>query len=181
MASVKVVVKGKNLDVTPALRGYAEKKIVKFEKYLTGEQEVLSEVTLRTEREMHISELTMVINGRILRGEGSTEDMYASIDDSVDKIERQFSKYKSKIQRRVQGPKISELPSQAGTSEAETKEAKIVRTKRFAFKPMDAEEAVLQMELLGHNFFVFSNAATDDVTVVYKRRDGNYGLIEPEF
>lgn len=182
MASMQVVVKGKNLEVTPALRMYVEKKIVKFEKFLNGDQEVLAEVTLRTEREQHIAELTMDLNGLILRGEGNTSDMYASIDDSVDRIERQFSKFKTRIQRRIQGPKISEIPVPTSSDqESEAKEAKIVRTKRFAFKPMSVEEAVMQMELLGHSFFVFSNAGNDEVNVVYKRRDGNYGLIEPEF
>lgn len=183
MASMKVIVKGKNLDVTPALRSYAEKKVAKFERYLQPEQPVSIEVMLRTQKEQHIAEFTLNINGLILRGVGKTEDMYASMDEAVDRIERQFSKYKTKIQRRLQGPRISEIVSSgAGVAPViEEKEPEIVRTKRFAIKPMPVEEAVLQMELLGHDFYVFLDASTEEVNVVYKRRDGNYGLIEPEF
>lgn len=184
MASMKIVVKGKNLDVTPALRAYAEKKISKFEKFINSSQEQLAEITLRTEREIHIAELTIDLKGLVLRGESRTNDMYASIDEAVDRIERQWDKFKTKIQKRLQGPKISAIAPQGSNgreTESEVKEFKIVKTKRFAYKPMDVEEAIMQMELLGHDFFVFSNAADDEISVVYKRRDGNYGLIEPEF
>lgn len=181
MAALQIVVKGKNLDVTPALRAYAEKKVAKIEKFLQGEQDVVADVMLRTEREYHIAEVTLEVTGLILRGEGKTGDMYASIDDAVEKIERQFGKYKTKIQRKAQGPKLSEIPPESPQGQEADKEAKIVRTKRFAVKPMSVEEAVMQMDLLGHDFFVFANATTDEVNVVYKRRDGNYGLIEPEF
>ncbi len=182
MASMQVVVKGKNLEVTDALRSYTESKLAKIEKFLKGEKEVLAEVLLRTEREQHIAELTLDLRGLILRGEGKTTDMYASIDEGVERIERQFAKFKAKIQQRMQGPKISEVPIE-GSSQAEVLEEapRIVKTKRFAFKPMDAEEAAMQMEMLGHDFFVFSNGATEEVNVIYKRRDGNYGLIEPDF
>lgn len=182
MASMRVVVKGKNLEVTDALRSYAESKIEKVEKFLTGDKEVLAEVLLRTEREQHIAELTLDLRGLILRGEGKTTDMYASIDEAVERVERQFAKFKAKIQRRMQGPKISEIEVE-GSSQAEALDEapRIVRTKRFAFKPMDIEEAAMQMEMLGHDFFVFANGATEEVNVIYRRRDGNYGLIEPDF
>jgi putative sigma-54 modulation protein len=111
--------------------------------------------------------------------------MYASIDGAVDKIERQIRKYKTKINRRLRqtGASIVEAEFSPGVAEVEERheEARIVRTKRFAVKPMSTQEAVMQMELLGHDFFVFSNSDTDEVNVVYRRRDGNYGLIEPEF
>lgn len=182
MAEFRSVVKGKNLDVTPALRAYAEKKVAKFDKYLGTDQQAAAEVMLRTEKDQHIAEVTLSLTGLILRGEGKTADMYSSLDSAVERIERQFSKFKSKIQRKIQGPKISELNAGAeGRVVEEEKEAQVVRTKRFAFKPMDIQEAIMQMELLGHDFFVFSNANSDEVNVVYKRRDGNYGLIEPEF
>lgn len=182
MASIRVVVKGKNLEVSEALRAYAEKKIGKLEKFITGDQEVLAELMLRTERGLHIAELTIDLRQVLLRGEGKTQDMYASIDDTVERIERQFAKFKTRIMRKFQGPKISELAANdTTTQEKENSQPQVVRTKRFAFKPMAVEEAVMQMELLGHDFFVFSNAATEEVNVVYKRKDGNYGLIEPEF
>ncbi len=182
MASMNTIVKGKNLDVTPALRNYAEKKVAKFDKFLSDHKQVTAEVMLRTEREQHIAEITLDLSGLILRGVSKTEDMYASVDAAVERIERQFTKFRTKIQKRIQGPKISELPGDAASgTQVETDEPRIVRTKRFAFKPMVVEEAVMQMELLGHDFFAFLNSGTEEVNVVYKRRDGNYGLIEPEF
>lgn len=188
MAAMKIVVKSKNLDITPALRTYAEKKISKFEKFITaarGDHESLAVMMLRTEREVHIAELTIEYRGFVLRGEGRTDDMYNSIDDAVDKIERQWNKFKTRIQRKLQGPKISELASPADDGlvqrEASEREFKVVKVKRFAYKPMSVEEAIMQMELLGHDFFVFSNADDDQINVVYRRRDGNYGLIEPEY
>lgn len=183
MANVNTVVKGKNIDITPALRTHAEKKVAKFGRFMPDDRNVMAELTLRVERNVHIAELTIDLKGIVLRGEGRTNDMYISIDEAVDKMERQFEKYKTRIQRKLQGPKISELPGQTQEPiETETSlKDKIVRIKRFAFKPMDAEEAIMQMELLGHSFFVFTNAADDEINVVYKRRDGNYGLIEQEY
>jgi putative sigma-54 modulation protein len=123
-------------------------------------------------------EITLQVNGLLMRGEEQTEDMYASIDGAVEKVERQVRKFKTKYLNRVQGPKISELlPVQ---EEKNDDVPRIVRTKRFALKPMSTDEAVMQMELLGHSFFVFRNATTQEVNVVYRRKDGNYGLIEPE-
>ncbi len=184
MATMKVAVKGKNLDITPALRAYAEKKVSKFGKFVNGTQELIAEVTLRVEREVHIAELTIDLKGLVLRGESRTNDMYASIDEAVDRVERQWNKFKTKIQKRLQGPKISEVAVQAdngfGNAAAE-KAFRVVKKKRFSLKPMDVEEAIMQMELLGHDFFVFTNVTSDEVNVVYKRREGNYGIIEPDF
>jgi putative sigma-54 modulation protein len=181
MAAIRVVVKGKNLEVTEALRSYAEKKVAKLEKYIDSHREASAEVMLRTERGIHIAEVTLSVAGLILRGEGKTSDMYTSIDSCVDRIERQFGKYKTRIQRRLQGPKITELPVPEVADEQLIGEPRIVRTKRFPIKPMDVEEAIMQMELLGHDFFVFINSASEETNVVYKRRDGNYGVIEPEY
>ncbi len=181
MASINTIVKGKNLDITPALRSYAEKKVAKFDKFLNDEQQVTAEVMMRTERGHHIAEITIDLSGLILRGVSKTGDMYASVDGAIERIERQFNKFKTKIQRKFQGPKLSELPNDLTTDSQDTVNGpRIVRTKRFAFKPMDVEEAVMQMELLGHDFFAFLNSGTEEVNVVYKRNDGNYGLIEPE-
>lgn len=181
MATVRINVTGKNIDVTPALRTYAEKKVAKLEKYLNDGASASAEVMLRVERGVHIAEVTVKLSGVMLRGEGKTGDMYTSIDAAVDRIERQFNKYKTKINRKIHGPKLGEITPASTQVAQESEGPRIVRTKRFALKPMDAEEAVMQMELLGHDFFVFRDADTSEVNVVYKRRDGNYGLIESEF
>lgn len=179
MAAIRINISGKNLEITQALRGYAEKKVTKLEKYLNDNQSSSAEVMLRTERGVHIAEVTMNLSGIMLRGEGKTADMYTSIDAAVDRIERQFNKYKTKINRKLHGPKLGEIPT---SSQADQDDVvpRVVRTKRFALKPMDVDEAVMQMELLGHDFFVFRDSDSGDVSVVYKRRDGNYGLIESE-
>lgn len=178
----RVVVKGKNIDVTPALRNHCEKHSAKLGKFFAKGQEMFVEVVLAVEREVQQAEITLQVGGLLIRAEGKTSDMYASIDEAFDNLERQIRKYKTRIQRRSHGPKLSE--TFAKEFYVETEEAalpKVVRTKRFAMKPMSVEEAIMQMELLGHDFFVFSNAATNEVNVVYKRRDNDYGLIEPEF
>ncbi|HHT43013.1 MAG TPA: ribosome-associated translation inhibitor RaiA [Firmicutes bacterium] len=180
MAKVRVNISGKNLEITQALRGYVEKKTSKLEKYLNDNRTASAEVMLRIERGIHIAEVTMNLSGVLLRGEGKTGDMYTSIDAAVERIERQFNKYKTRFWKKTQGPKLGEF--QAPVSEGEEAPTpRVVRTKRFALKPMDVEEAVMQMELLGHDFFVFRDAESGEVSVVYKRRDGNYGLIESEF
>lgn len=182
VATIRITISGKNLEITEALRGYVEKKVSKLEKYLNDNQTASAEVMLRTQRGQHIAEVTMNLSGVLLRGEGKTGDMYTSIDGAVDRIERQFNKYRTKLGRRAQGPKLGEFQAPApDKDDAELPSPKIVRTKRFALKPMDVEEAVMQMELLGHDFFVFRDSDSGEVSVVYKRRDGNYGLIESQF
>ena len=173
---MKINVSGKNFNVTKALKDYAEKKVGKLERFF--DTQVEAQVTLSVEKDRHIVEVTMPINGMLLRGETATNDMYSSIDLVVDKLEKQIGKYKTKIAKSIRkNPfKYNNIEQDA----AEDVEPKIVKVKRFPLKPMDLDEAVMQMELLGHDFFVFSNAETDQVNVVYKRRDGNYGLIEPE-
>jgi putative sigma-54 modulation protein len=174
-----VTVNGKNIEVTDALREYAEKKVSKiakfFEKSPRGAQ-----VTLSTERGKHVVDITIQVDGLLLRGEEKTSDMYGSIDGAIDKIERQVRKYKTKINRKFREEnKVVATLSPAPQEEAT--EPQIKRTKRFAMKPMTVEEAVMQMDLLAHDFYVFTNGETDQVNVVYKRKDGNYGLIEPEY
>lgn len=168
---------GRNIEVTEALRDSIEKKIGRLDRYFNDNSE--AKVTLSVEKGRHIIDVTIPANGVIVRGEEAKSDMYTAIDLVVDKIERQIIKHKSKIEKRgdfTQSLRFAEIPS-----EEETEQAKIVKTKKFALKPMDVEEAVLQMDLLGHNFFVYRNGETDEVNVLYKRKDGNYGLIEPEF
>ncbi len=168
---------GRNIEVTEALKDSIEKKIGRLDRYFNDNSE--AKVTLSVEKGRHIIDVTIPANGVIVRGEEAKSDMYTAIDLVVDKIERQIIKHKSKIEKRgdfTQSLRFAEIPS-----EEETEQAKVVKTKKFALKPMDVEEAVLQMDLLGHNFFVYRNGETDEVNVLYKRKDGNYGLIEPEF
>ncbi|MDD2482187.1 MAG: ribosome-associated translation inhibitor RaiA [Lutispora sp.] len=175
---MRIKVSGKNIEVTGALRERVEKKLSKFEKYFNPDTE--ANATLTVEKNRHIIEVTIPFNGVILRGEEATEDMYSSIDNVVEKLERQIAKYKTRIERRIKDGSVR-FDKFSFSQEEDDDEPKIVKTKRFAMKPMPVEEAVLQMELLGHNFFMFYNAESDEVNVVYKRKDGDYGLIEPEF
>ncbi|WP_027364974.1 ribosome hibernation-promoting factor, HPF/YfiA family [Desulfotruncus alcoholivorax] len=175
---MKVLVRGRNVDVTNALKEYVEKRVGKLTKYLDDIEEAT--VILVVEGDSHKVEVTVPFNGMILRGEEATGDMYGSIDLVVDKLEKQIERYKGKInRRRVQND--VKMPVDNNKHAVEDEGPSVVKTKRFAVKPMPVEEAVLQMNLLGHSFFVFSNAETEQVNVVYKRKDGNYGLIEPEF
>ena len=169
---------GKNMEVTEALKEVTSKKLKRLDKYFN--KDVEGNVVYSTERNWKILEITIDLPGTILRAEEASDDMYAAIDKAVDVLERQIRKYKTKLQRRQQTGKTIRFENVMPLEE-EKERPRIVRTKRFAMKPMSAEEAVLQMELLGHNFFVFRNAESDEVSVVYKRKDGNYGLIEPEF
>ncbi|WP_027623693.1 ribosome hibernation-promoting factor, HPF/YfiA family [Clostridium lundense] len=175
---MRITVTGKNIEITNALRNMVEKKLEKLSKYFNPDVE--AHATLSVQKNRQIIEVTIPFNGVILRGEESNEDMYASIDLVIDKLERQIRKQKTKLQRRNHGDslKFQTIPD---IDDRSGQESRIVKTKKFAIKPMSEEEAVLQMELLGHNFFVYESADTQEVHVVYKRKDGNYGLIEPEF
>ncbi|EOC99992.1 ribosome hibernation-promoting factor, HPF/YfiA family [Caldisalinibacter kiritimatiensis] len=177
---MKIIVTGKNINVTDALRDMIDKKLSKLDKYFS--KEVEAKVILIVEKTRQIIEITIPFDGAILRAEEKSNDMYHSIDEAIEVLERQIRKHKTKLQRRNHLGETIRFENIAPLENGEKEdEHKIVKTKRFAIKPMDAEEAVLQMELLGHNFFVFRDADTDEVNVVYKRKDGNYGLIEPEF
>jgi len=174
---MSIIVRGKNIEITPALKEYVVKRVSKITKYFDSLGEITAILTV--EKGRHIIELTVPVNGMMLRGEEATMDMYTSIDLVVDKIEKQIEKYKTKISRRLKGNNFKgEL---VASTAPETDELKIVKTKRFPVKPMDLEEATLQMNLINHDFYVFTNAETEEVNVLYRRKDGNYGLIEPEF
>lgn len=175
---MRITISGKNIEVTNALRETIEKKLLKLDKYFNPN--ITAHVTLSVQKNRDIIEVTIPFNGVVLRGEEANEDMYSSIDLVVDKIEKQIRKQKTKLQRRSTGDalKYQFIPEM---QQEEKDEPRIVKTKRFAMKPMSVDEAVLQMELVGHNFFVYENADDGIVNVVYKRKDGNYGLIEPEF
>lgn len=170
----------KKVRITDDLRSYAEKKIGKLDKFFKDESEAY--VTFGIERGFHIAEVTLNNNGMYYRVTEKTSDMFASIDSAVGAIERQIRKNKTRLEKRLRaGAMAKHLQDVASyvTAEEEEPEFEIVRTKRFSIKPMAPEEAILQMNLLGHEFFVFKNQNTDDsFAVVYKRRQGGYGLIE---
>ncbi|OUM88788.1 MAG: ribosomal subunit interface protein [Bacillus thermozeamaize] len=180
---MRYIVRGDNVEVTPALQEYAEKKLSRLEKYFDDiPDDQMAQVTMRIVRNQHVVEVTVPVPNLLLRAEVRHQDMYAAIDLAADKLERQVRKYKTRVNRKAR--QVAAVPSTAlfsrGEEEQESQPYEIVRTKRFNLKPMDVEEAILQMDLLGHDFFVFSNAETGQVSVVYKRDDGKYGLIETE-
>jgi putative sigma-54 modulation protein len=176
-------VRGENIEVTPAIRDYVEKKISKLERYFTEAPEAKVNVNLRFNQDKTSKvEVTIPLPNLVLRAEETNIDMYAGIDLISDKLERQIRKHKTKVNRKFR--EKGDFPVTFATSEnadlVETDEddLELVRTKRFDLKPMDSEEAILQMNLLGHNFYVFNNSDTNRTNVVYKRKDGRYGLIE---
>jgi putative sigma-54 modulation protein len=177
---MEISVRGKNIDVTPALVVYTQKKMGKLARFFNKAKDM--EVVMSVIRDEHIVEVTVILDGLILRGEESTGDMYASIDMVVDKLEKQVAKYKTRLSKsmRKQGVRIIN-EKMAAVDARDDEEPRVVKTKRFPLKPMNLEEAVLQMNLLGHDFFVFANSESEMVNVLYRRKDGNYGLIEPEF
>lgn len=177
MISMKFVIVGRNIEVTPGLKAAVEDKIGKLEKYFNPDTEV--HVTLSVEKDRQKIEVTIPVKGRIIRSEQVSSDMYVSIDLVEEIIERQLKKYKTKIVDKQQN--VSSFSKAFIENDyTEDEEIRIVRTKKFDIKPMYPEDACIQMELLGHNFFVFCNAETDQVNVVYKRKGDTYGLIEPE-
>lgn len=175
---MKVTVIAKNIELTSALKEIVEKKIRKLEKYFEGE--INAKATLSVQKNRHTIEVTIPFNGVILRGEESTDDMYKSIDLVEDKLERQIRKQKTRLSRRNGGSVRFAEVKDSDINIAEDDGA-LVKVKKFGVKPMNSEEAILQMDLLGHNFFVYQDAESSKVNVVYKRKDGNYGLLEPEF
>ena len=177
MISMKFTIVGRNIEVTPGLRAAVEEKIGKLEKYFNPDTE--AHVTLSVEKERQKIEVTIPVKGNIIRSEQVSNDMYVSIDLVEEVIERQLKKYKTKIvDKHHSGGSFSKMYVENDYMDEE--EIKIVRTKKFDIKPMYPEDACIQMELLGHNFFVFINAENDQVNVVYKRKGDTYGLIEPE-
>ena len=175
---MKFIISGKNIDVTDGLRSAVNEKIGKLERYFTDSTEI--HVTLSTEKERQKIEVTIPMKGNIIRAEQESNDMYVSIDLVEEIIERQLRRYKTKLIEKQQTA-VSLNKAFIEEENEDDEEIRINRTKRFAVKPMDSEEACVQMELLGHSFFVFRNAETDEVNVVYKRKNHTYGLIEPEF
>lgn len=176
--TMKFIISGKNLVVTEGLKTAVNEKIGKLQKYFTDDTEIY--VTLSTEKERQKIEVTIPMKGNIVRAEQESNDMYVSIDLVEEIIERQLRRYKTKLLEKQQVA-VNLNKEFINEEDEDDEEIKIIRTKKFAVKPMDVEEACVQMELLGHSFFVFRNAETDEVNVVYKRKGHTYGLIEPEF
>ena len=172
------IIIGKNIDVTPGLKEAVEHKLGKLERYFTPDTEI--HVTLSVQKERQKIEVTIPVKGDIIRSEQVSSDMYVSIDLVEEVIERQLRKYKNKIiEKHQDGGNFKKEFIEKEVPDEE--DVKIIRTKHFGIKPMFPEDACIQMELLGHSFFVFTNAETDEVNVVYKRKGNTYGLIEPEF
>lgn len=181
---MKFNIRGENIEVTEALREYVEKKISRLERYFETPPTSEVNVTLSVYKERQNVEVTIPLNFVLLRAEEKGSDMYASVDLVVDKLERQIRKHKTKANRKIRqeaGYKnfFKEETAAPVQLHEEEDDYEVVRTKRFTFKPMDVEEAILQMNMVGHNFFVFANSESEQVNVVYKRADGKYGLIEP--
>ena len=175
---MRITISGRNIELTDGLKAAVEDKIGKLEKYFTPDTDVF--VTLSVEKERQKIEVTIPVPGHIIRSEQVSNDMYVSIDLVEEVIERQLRKYKNKIVDKQQ-ESTNFQKAYLDKDYEEDEEVKIIRTKKFGIKPMYPEDACVQMELLGHNFFVFFNAETEQVNVVYKRKGNTYGLIEPEF
>ncbi|MCR5828912.1 MAG: ribosome-associated translation inhibitor RaiA [Lachnospiraceae bacterium] len=173
---MKYLITGKNIVVTEGLKSAVQSKIGKLERYFSNDVE--AHVTLSVEKDRQKIEVTIPVKGNIIRAEQESNDMYVSIDLVEEIIERQLKRYKNKIREARQAGAITADLYEEDDDPFDTVDIK--RVKRFAVKPMDPAEACVQMELLGHDFFVFRNSETDEVNVVYKRRGDSYGLIEPE-
>ena len=173
---MRFIITGRNMVVTEGLREAVEDKLGKLDKFFASETEV--HVTLSVQKEQQKIEVTIPVKGHIIRSEQESNDMYVSIELVEEVIERQLKKYKNKIVDKQQN--AAAFAQEFVEKDYDDDEVKIIRTKRFGIKPMDPEEACVQMELLGHNFYVFFNSETEEVNVVYKRKGNTYGLIEPE-
>lgn len=186
---MQITITARGLELTPALRRYAERKLQKLKKYLNYITK--AHVILSIEKHRQIAEVTLSVRDLTIRGEECSSDLYSSIDLVMGKLERQILRHKEKLVAHpgrsgervapASANPIAELAPSADLSAGQAgEEPRVVRVKRFAMKPLSLDEAVMQMDLLGHSFFVFRNAMTEEVNVLYRRRDGNYGLIEPE-
>lgn len=184
---MNLVIKGKNVDLTPALRDYVEKKLGRIERYSDHIQETSVELSVHRNPRIadnQIVEVTIYAHGAVIRGEEAASDMYAAIDLVTDKIERQLKKYEQRKSQNNTGKLKTSIAvaNAAAAEEAAIEQAarQIVRSKRHDIQPMRPEEAAAQMDMLGHNFYAFRNEETDEINIVYHRRDGDYGVIEPE-
>ena len=177
-----ITISGKNIEVSDYLEELINKKVSKLDKYCP--EDTQAHVTLSVERNRHIVEVTIPYAGGIIRGEETSGDMYASVDNVLSKLEKQIVRHRTKLEKslragafRAPEPVYADAFTQDDLDE---EAAKVVKVKRFDIKPMTVDEAMLQLEMLGHSFYMFTNGDTNQINVIYKRKDGNYGLIEPE-
>ena len=178
---LKFNIRGENVEVTDAIRDYVVKRISKLQKFFEDSVEATAHVNLKVySNRTYKVEVTIPLPYLTLRAEETSNDMYGSVDLVTDKLERQIRKYKTKVNRKSREKGLKNLEFVPGDDGAEDDSLKIVRTKEISLKPMDSEEAVLQMDMLGHDFFIFQDADTNGTSVVYRRNDGRYGLIEAE-
>ena len=176
---MRVIITGKGMEVSDYLKELTEKKVSKLVRYFGKDTE--AHVTMSIQKSRHIVEVTIPFDGVILRGEESSADMYASIDGVLRKIEKQIHKHRTALKKKLHESAFDQEAYEYHDEMEEEAMSEIVRTKRFVVKPMSLQEAQMQMELLGHQFFVFRNSKTDEVNVLYKRADGDLGLIEPDY
>ena len=178
---MNITVRGSKLDITEAMETYAKEKIGKLEKYLENSEDAKATILAKIHGHLHIVEVTIPLKNLILRAEESQEDFYAAIDTVIDKLERQIRKNKTRINsKKNKEAKDFAYDYISTLDEDEEEKEKIVKRKKIEVKPMDEEEAILQMELLGHQFYLYKDAETNQPALVYKRKDGNYGIIEAE-
>ena len=175
---MKFNIRGKNVDVTPAIKSYIEEKIGRLDKYLESPSDVSASIVVKVRGKEQIIEVTIPVNKIILHGEESHDDLYAAIDLVSDKIERQIRKNKTKLKKRKEKNNFVDFNYEFEINKDEEKDETIVKRKSIEMKPMNEEEALLQMDLLGHEFFVFKNTDSECVSILYKRKDGNYGIID---
>ena len=180
---LKFNIRGENIEVTPAIREYVEAKVEKVERYFNDDVNATANVNLKVYNDKQTKvEVTIPMKNLTLRAEERNNDMYAAVDLIVDKLERQIRKHKTKVNRKFReregaGVYFANV-TKNGADVEQDEEFQIVRTKQFDLKPMDQEEAILQMNMLGHDFYIYTDAETDSTNIVYKRQDGKYGLIE---
>jgi len=179
---MEIIIHGDKIKVTAAMKSYIEDKLGRLDKYLEDSSNIRANVIVKVKGHLQTMEITIPLKSFILRSEETQEDFYAAVDKTIDKLERQIRKNKTRLMSRKSKPAFDfnfdmiELPEE----KEEIKETKIVKRKTIEVKPMDEEEAILQMELLGHQFYMYKDAETNKPAVVYKRKDGNYGVIESE-
>ena len=175
---MEIKIHGDKIKITKAMNDYIEEKLEKLDKYLENSENVHANVIVKVKNHEQIVEITIPLKTVILRSEETQEDFYAAVDKTIDKLERQLRKNKTKIMAKQAKTHVDFNFSDIDYKDEEENESKIVKRKKIEVKPMNEEEAILQMELLGHQFYMYKDADTDKATVVYKRNDGNYGIIE---
>lgn len=173
---MNIIINGRHLDITQAIRTYSDEKIRKFERYVPNISEAV--VTLSVEKYRHKAEVLLRVNGIMIQAESVTGEIYSSLDEVTEKLERQIKKYKEKLTSRRKESNKHETPSTPPKAPTD-QHYRILRKKKFDMKPMNPEEAAMQMDLLDKDFFVFTNDKTSDINVIYRRKDGDFGLIEP--